>query len=152
MCHWDAVFYIIFQLAGGLLAVYFMQFAMGNLLTAAPVHSVVTVPGKQGIVPVLLAETLIAFLTMTMVLFTSSHERLKKYTRIIAAILVCCWVIFAGPVSGFGMNPARTIASALPSGIWTGWWIYLFAPLTGMLLAAEVFLFTKRNQYIKSFV
>jgi aquaporin Z len=150
MCHWDAVFYVTFQLMGGMLSVYFMQWMMGNRLTSSPVYSVVTVPGKDGIVPALLTEILIAFVTMALVLYTSVHEQLKKYTRLIAAALVCCWVFFAGPISGFGMNPARTIASALPAGIWTGWWIYLFAPVAGMLLAAEVFLFTQRHKYIKS--
>jgi aquaporin Z len=125
---------------------------MGNQLTSSPVHSVATVPGKYGVIPALVTETLIAFVTMSMVLFTSADEQLKKYTRLIAAVLVCCWVFFAGPISGFGMNPARTIASALPSGIWTACWIYLFAPLAGMLLAAEVFLFSQRHKYIKSIV
>jgi aquaporin Z len=152
MCHWDAFFYIIFQLTGGLFAVHIMQNIMGNTLTGPPVHSVVTVPGRYGVTAALLTETLIAFSTMSMVLFTSSHEHLKKYTRLISAVLVCCWVFFAGPISGFGMNPARTIASALPAGIWTAWWIYLFAPVAGMLLAAEVFLFSKRHKYIKSVV
>jgi aquaporin Z len=37
------------------------------------------------------------------------------------------------------MNPARTVASAAPSGIWTAAWIYFVAPPFGMLLAAETF-------------
>jgi hypothetical protein len=49
-------------------------------------------------------------------------------------------------MSGFGMNPARSFASALPSGIWTAFWIYLFIPFAGMLLAAELYLFAERNK------
>jgi aquaporin Z len=37
------------------------------------------------------------------------------------------------------INPARTFASALPSGIWTAGWIYFTAPVLGMLLAAQVY-------------
>jgi aquaporin Z len=81
-----------------------------------------------------------------MVLLTSNHHSLKKYTRIFSACLVCAWVIVAGPVSGFGMNPARSFASALPSNTWTAWWIYLFIPFAGMLSAAEVFLYFKRDR------
>lgn len=145
LCHWDVLFYILFQLAGGIGAVYAMQWLMGDLLTSPPVNSVVTVPGSNNNAAALLTEFAIAFITMSMVLFTSSHQRWKKYTRVIASLLVCCWVCTAGPVSGFGMNPARSISSALPSGIWTAWWIYLFAPFAGMLLAAEFFLFTQRR-------
>ncbi|MBL7710446.1 MAG: aquaporin [Chitinophagaceae bacterium] len=140
MCRYDALFFIIFQIAGGTLAVYMMRLVMGQLLTADPVHTVATVPGRYGVVPALVVELLIAFTTMSLVLFTSHHEKWNRYTRIFAACLVCTWVIVAGPISGFGMNPARSLASAITSGTWTSIWIYLLAPLTGMLLAAEIFL------------
>lgn len=150
MCRYDALFFVLFQIAGGTLAVYLMQELMGELLTAAPVHSVATVPSKYGVVSAFLTELLIAFVTMSMVLFTSHHEKLKSYTKIFAACLVCVWVVVAGPVSGFGMNPARSLASAIPSGTWTSFWIYLLAPISGMLLAAEVFrISVKRSRKLK---
>jgi len=37
------------------------------------------------------------------------------------------------------INPARTAALAVPSGIWTSGWIYFTAPVLGMLLAAQVY-------------
>lgn len=143
-CHWDTLFFILFQITGGTLAVYCMQIVLGQMLTDAPVNSVATVPGKYGVIAAAITECIIAFITMSIVLIMSAYEQLKKYTRIVASILVCCWVILAGPVSGFGMNPARSFASALASGTWTAWWIYLFAPLAGMLLAAENFLLVQR--------
>jgi aquaporin Z len=141
MCRYDVLFFIIAQATGGTLAVYLMQWIMGPALTDAPVYSVATVPGKFGPWGAWVTEFIIAFLTMAMVLFTSHHHRLKKYTRVLAACLVCTWVIVAGPISGFGMNPARSFASALPSGIWTHFGIYLVAPVAGMLVAAEFFIF-----------
>jgi aquaporin Z len=80
-----------------------------------------------------------------MVLFSAQHRKWKRYTRIFSSILVCCWVILAGPVSGFGMNPARSFASALPAGIWTSFWIYIFIPFAGMMSAAEFFLFVQKK-------
>ena len=145
ICRWDALFFIIFQFAGGTIAVYIMRLWMGKTLTASPVNSVVTVPGNAGIWPALITEFGIAFVTMAMILFTSNNNRTKKYTRLLAACLVCMWVVIAGPVSGFGMNPARSFASAQPSHQWRGFWIYLLMPLAGMLAAAEVFLYVKRN-------
>lgn len=144
MCRWDALFFVIFQIIGGTLAVVLMQLLMGKLLTEAPVNSVVTIPGPAGIIPALITEFIIAFVTMVMVLFTSRLEKLKRYTRIFSGCLVCTWVIVAGPVSGFGMNPARSLASALPANTWTACWIYFLAPFAGMLSAAEVFLFANR--------
>ena len=143
LCIYDSLFFIVFQIAGGTLAVVLMQVVMGELLTSAPVSSVVTVPGQYGVTAAALTELVIAFITMTMVLFTSYHKHLKKYTRIFAGCLVCTWVIVAGPISGFGMNPARSLASALPADIWTAFWIYLLMPFAGMMAAAEFFLKTK---------
>ena len=41
------------------------------------------------------------------------------------------------------MNPARTVGSAVVANQWTGWWVYLVAPMIGMLAAAEIYLWTK---------
>jgi aquaporin Z len=143
---WDSFFYIIFQFAGGLSAVYLMALLMGDTLTAAPVNYVATVPGKYGALPAAVTEFIIAFIMMAMVLFTSADDKLKKYTRIISGCLVCTYVIIAGSVSGFGMNPARTFASAVPAHIYTSFWIYMIIPFAGMLPAAEFFLLVQRQK------
>ncbi|HVU94430.1 MAG TPA: aquaporin [Puia sp.] len=143
---WDALFYILFQTLGGLVAVCLMALALGPGLTKSPVSYAVTVPGKGGVWMALLAELIIGFIMMTIVLHTSGNKRGGRYTRPIAACLVCANVIVAGPISGFGMNPARSLASALPAGIFTGWWIYLFAPVLSMLAAAEWYKHLKRTK------
>ena len=140
MCKYDAIFFVIFQIIGGTVAVSIMQLLMGRILTDPPVNSAVTVPGKAGMWWALTIELIIAFITMSMVLFTSNNYKLKNYTRLFAGCLVCTWVILAGPISGFGMNPARSLASALPAKTWTAFWIYIVIPFAGMLLAAQFYL------------
>ena len=142
----DAMFYLIFQFIGGLLAVYLMAAWMGNNLTDAPLHYSITIPGKYGESAAAITEFIIAFIMMSVVLFTADHPVLKKYSRIFAGVLVCLFVIFAGPVSGFGMNPARSFASAFPAHIWTSFGIYLIIPFAGMLGAAEFYHFTRRKK------
>jgi len=149
MSLWDTLFYILFQFTGGIIAVYLMAGLMGDLLTMAPVHYVITVPGPKGPPIAAVTELIIAFCMMMMVLMTSVDERLKKYTRIISALFVCLFVILAVPLSGFGMNPARSFASAFPAHIYTSLWIYLILPVTGMLAAAELFLFLKKKFHLK---
>src|SRR5450432_492681 len=143
---WDAFFYIIFQVIGGTLTVFLMAFFMRENLTAAPLHYVITIPGKYGVIAAAMTELVIAFIMMNMVLFTSDHPVLKNYTRKLAAGLVFIFVVFAGPVSGFGMNPARSFASAYPAHIWTSFWIYFFMPIAGMLSAAELYLHIKKRK------
>jgi len=136
---WDSLFYILFQIAGGLIAVYIMVSLMGEKLTSAPVNYATTVPGKYGAVGAAITEFIIALMMMLMILFTTANQRLKKYTRIFSGCFVCIYVIIAGPISGFGMNPARTAASAIPAHIYTSFWLYMVMPFAGMLSAAEVF-------------
>ncbi len=137
---YDALFYIIFQFAGGTLAVYMMASLMGHTLTGQPVNYAVTVPGKDGVGAACIIECCIAFVMMSMILFTSASKSLSKYSKLFAACLVCINVLVAGSISGFGMNPARSFASALPAHTWTAFWIYLFVPPVSMLAAAVFFL------------
>jgi aquaporin Z len=43
--------------------------------------------------------------------------------------------LFAGPISGASMNPARSLAPALVSGNLQHLWVYLAAPTLGALVA-----------------
>lgn len=143
----NTIWYSIFQTIGGLAAVYLMALLMGNILTNPPVNYVATVPGKNiKLWEAMASETLTAFFMITVVLFFSDDEKLKKSVPYFAAILVGVYVYVAGPISGFGMNPARTIASAIPAGIYTKFWIYMLCPTVGMLLSAELYLFIKKKK------
>jgi len=143
----DAFFYMVAQCAGGLLGVYGMALALGPAFREPPVNYVVTVPGKNySSWQAAACELLIAFIMFTMILFSSRSERWQKYTKELAALLVSCFVFVSGPISGFGMNPARSFASALPSGIWTSIAIYMICPILGMLAATELFLFVTKGE------
>ena len=49
--------------------------------------------------------------------------------------VVALEALFAGPITGASMNPARSIAPALISGHTEHLWIYIAAPILGALLA-----------------
>jgi aquaporin Z len=136
---WDAVFYILAQLLGGAAGVGLVAAALGPVFTGAPVRSVATLPGPGGVWPALAAEIAITFGLMLTVLTVSNSARWMTRTGLCAGALVALYITFEAPISGMSMNPARTFASALPSGLWTGYWIYVAGPLTGMLLAAQAY-------------
>jgi len=133
----DAGLYILFQTVGGLAGVLITVALLGSTFTVPPVHYVVTVPGPAGILPALAGELTIAAILMAMILLVSNAPAIAHLTGLFSGLCIAAFVTFEAPLSGFGMNPARTLASALPSGTWTAFWIYLFAPPAGMLLAGE---------------
>jgi len=136
---WEALFYPIFQTLGGLGGVLLVEFGLGRIFTDAPVRYVVTVPGKAGVATAFVAEMAIACGMMLMVLFMTNTAKLSRFTGLFGGTLVFLYITFEGPLSGMSINPARTVASALPSGIWTAAWIYFIAPIGGMLLAVEIY-------------
>jgi aquaporin Z len=137
---WDAFFYVLAQFIGGVTGVVLVAYIFKNLFTNPPVNYVVTVPGSGGWISAFLAEFVLAFGLMLMVLFTSNHRKLERFTVLFAGLMVATYITLEAPISGMSINPARTFASAFPSGIWTAFWIYYFAPPLAMLLAAEVYL------------
>lgn len=133
----DGAFYVAAQLLGGLAGVLLSAAALGPRLSHPGVHFVVTSP-HAGEAIAFVAEAVIAFLMMGLVL-TLSSSRFARFTGVGAGLLVAAFITFEEPFSGMSLNPARTLASAIPAGDFTGLWLYLLAPPLGMLLAAEVF-------------
>lgn len=135
---WDAVFYAMAQIGGGLAGILVVAALTGGRVAHPAVSYVATVPGAWGVGVAFAAEVLISFGLMSVVLAVSNVGRLARFTGFCAGALVATWIILEAPLSGMSMNPARSLASALPANLWTAFWIYLAAPPLGMLLAAEL--------------
>lgn len=136
----DALFYIIAQFIGGAAGVLLASAALGSWLADTSINYVVTVPGPQGAGIAFLAELVISFILMFVVLVATNTDNLARYTGLFAGVLVATYITVEAPFSGMSMNPARTSASALPAQVWTALWLYFTAPPLAMLLAAEVYL------------
>jgi aquaporin Z len=136
---WDAMFYIVAQFAGGTAGVLLASAVLGHLITHPAVNYAVTVPGPSGTGTAFLAEVVISFFMMMMVLNVSNTPKLARLTGVFAGLLVAAYITVEAPISGMSMNPARTFGSAFPAQVWTMIWIYFTAPPLGMLLASEVY-------------
>ena len=136
----DALFYALAQFTGGAAGTLLMAAVLGDRFTLPPISAVATLPGRPGELVAFGAEVAIAFILMSTVLAANASARLMRWTGVCAGLLVAIYIVFEAPLSGMSLNPARSVASALPSGVWRGIWIYLTAPTIGMLLAAELHL------------
>lgn len=136
----DCIFYALAQFIGGALGVLICALVIGKFLSHASVNYVATLPGGYGNFFAFLAEIIITFILISVVLRVSNHEKLGKFTGLFVGLLVATYITIEDPFSGMSMNPARTLASAIFAGTWDTLWIYFIAPPIGMLLAAEVYL------------
>lgn len=133
----DAIYYAVFQFAGGVAGSLLSYVLTAGLLADPQANWAATVPGPDGVPAALLSELIIAFILM-FVVAVMLNSRFDQLTGLAAGCLIFLYVLYEAPYSGFGMNPARSFASALPSGTWTAFWIYLVAPPLGMLAAVFV--------------
>jgi len=81
-------------------------------------------------------EVVLTFMLMFVILNVSTGAK-EKGIMAGAAIgsVVALEAMFAGPICGASMNPARSLAPAVVSGELAHLWIYLVAPVIGALLA-----------------
>ena len=135
----DAGFYALFQILGGLAGVLTAAAVLGDLVGDPSVQYVATVPGEAGAAAAFAAEVLITFILMSVVLRVSNTAGLARFTPLFVGALVATYISVEAPISGMSMNPARSLASAVPAQAWMPLWIYFVAPPLGMLLAAEAY-------------
>ena len=139
----DAVGYVAAQFAGAAAGVLVASLLLRELIADRATNFAATLPGGRGAPVAFLAETVIAFVLMTVILWVSNHPVRARYTGLCAGILVALYITVEAPLSGMSMNPARTLGSALFARDWTGLWVYFTAPPLGMLLAAELYLWQR---------
>ncbi|MCB0517792.1 MAG: aquaporin [Lewinellaceae bacterium] len=134
----NAIWYILAQFIGGALGVFLFKWTVPQFIAEQGVQYAVTMPGPDGVGIAFFSEFIISFVLLGTVLLMS-NSKYADYTGWVAGILLVAYITIEAPFSGMSMNPARTVASALPSNIWTAWWVYFIAPIGGMMLAGFIY-------------
>ena len=81
-------------------------------------------------------EVILTFLLMLTILNVSTGAKEKGITAGIAVgSVIALEAMFAGPICGASMNPARSLAPALVSGHFEHLWVYLVAPTVAAAVA-----------------
>jgi aquaporin Z len=122
--------YVLSQCLGAILASFTLRFLFSDHVTLGA-----TLPAGS-IMQTFVLETLLTCILMFVILGVSTGANEKGITAGIAVGgVVGLEALFAGPISGASMNPARSLGPALVSFHTAALWIYLTAPILGALLA-----------------
>jgi len=124
--------YVVIQLVGATLACLFLDAVFGNVE-----HLGATLPGAgYASWQALLMEVALTATLVSVILGTASAA---QNVGAIAALGVGGYIALAGlwaaPVSGTSMNPARSFGPALVSGDFSSYWVYVIGPAAGALIA-----------------
>ncbi|MGZ3865409.1 MAG: MIP/aquaporin family protein [Bacteroidia bacterium] len=126
----EIVPYIISQVVGAFVASFILQFLfplnelLGTTLPAGlPMQSFIL-------------EVILTFLLMLVILNVAKGSKEQgMFAGLAIGAVVLLEAMFAGPICGASMNPARSLAPAVVSGHLQHLWIYLIAPIAGAILA-----------------
>lgn len=132
--------YIISQVTGAVLASLALKllFPANQLLGA-------TLPKGAAMQSFGLELILSFFLMLVIINVATGSKEQGMFAGLAIGSTVLLEAMFAGPICGASMNPARSFAPALVSGHFEHLWIYLTATVAGMVIAVPIWKYLSAN-------
>jgi aquaporin Z len=130
-----AVPYIAVQFGGAICAALFLQYMFSHV--AAGGNYPIAKPGGEW--RSLVMETLLTAILVTVILNTATGYRSIGHNAALAVgATIALLGLFASPISGASMNPARTLGPDIVGWDFTGWWVYVAGPVAGAAIAVAI--------------
>jgi aquaporin Z len=124
--------YVVAQLAGAIAAAGFLQGMYGHVSSGG--NYPIAVPGGEW--RSLVMEIVLTAVLVTVILHTATGYRSIGHNAALAVgATVALLGLFASPISGASMNPARSLGPDIVSLDLRGWWVYVVGPCIGSVLA-----------------
>ncbi len=123
------------QFAGAIAAAGFLEGTFGHV-TAGGTYPIAT-PGGQW--RSLVMELVLTAILVSIILNTATGSRSIGHNAAIAVgATVALDGLFASPISGASMNPARSLGPDIVGLDFTGWWVYVVGPVAGAVIAVII--------------
>jgi aquaporin Z len=127
--------YLVAQVVGATTAAALLRGLFGDVAhLGATVPGIGTAQWKSAIIEVLLTLGLVSVILGT----ASGARNVGANAAIGIGGYIALSGLWAAPLTGASMNPARSFGPELVSGHWQGWWIYMIGPILGGFLAVGV--------------
>lgn len=134
----ETIPYIISQVAGAIAASCILKYLFPSSVSLGA-----TLPLGDAMQSFVLEIILTFFLMFVILQVATGSKEQGMFAGLAIGAMVLLEAMFAGPVSGASMNPARSFAPALVSGHWEHLWIYVTAPFIGAGMAVITYRFLK---------
>jgi aquaporin Z len=135
--------YIISQLVGALLASLVLKylFPTNEFLGA-------TLPSGTALQSFILEFLLTFFLMLVIINVATGSKEQGMFAGLAIGSTVLLEAMFAGPICGASMNPARSLAPAIVSGHTEHLWVYISATILGASLAIPTWKFLNQKDKV----
>lgn len=134
ICMREAAYYIVVQMIGAISASYSLLFLFGNVANLGAVLP------QMAWEKAFVIEIILTFMLMLVIFTSAVHGKaIKSFAGIVIGGAVMVADMFGGVLSGAALNPARSLAPAIASGVWDYQWMYVVATILGAVLAAFVY-------------
>jgi aquaporin Z len=135
--------YIISQVAGALLASITLHYLFPANETLGT-----TLPAGSEMQSFILEFLLTFFLMLVVINVATGSKEQGMFAGLAIGSVVLLEAMFAGPVCGASMNPARSMAPAFISGHTEHLWIYIVAPTAGAAFAIPIYKILHYNKQL----
>jgi aquaporin Z len=127
--------YWVAQFAGAISAALFLQAMFGHVSSGG--NYPISTPGGDW--KSLVMETVLTAILVSIILNTAKGSRSIGHNAAIAVgSTVALLGLFASPISGASMNPARSLGPDIVGLDFNGWWIYVAGPVIGGFIAVII--------------
>jgi aquaporin Z len=127
--------YVAVQLAGAVLAAWFLQ----AVVHVSAMHgSTYPAPGRSSVDAMLLEAVLTLGLVSVILGTASGAQQVGLFGAIGVGAYIALAGLWASPISGASMNPARTFGPDLVAVHFSAFWVYVVGPLAGTVVAVAL--------------
>jgi aquaporin Z len=130
--------YVIAQVCGAMMASAALRMMFGNVA-----HLGASLPAGSDVQSFALEFVLTALLMFVILNVSTGPKEIGVMAGIAVGGVIGLEAMFAGPICGASMNPARSLAPAIVSGNLHSLWVYLAAPVLGAIIAVPCWKLTR---------
>jgi len=138
----EAIGYIVSQLIGGVAGALLLSVVLGGAETGlgmpALAHDLTLGATSLTITPAagFTIETMLAIFLVTIVLSTAVAGRAGNLAPLAIGMTLTLNILMGGALTGAPFNPARALGPMVATGNFNDAWLYLTAPIVGVIIAA----------------
>ena len=142
-----ALSYIVFQIAGGIVAALALSWVLGGTGTGLGVttlaHGLQVKDVTINITPVIgvVLEAILTFFLANAVLNCAVSGKAGNLAGVAIGLTLTFCILMGGPLTGASLNPARSIGPAVATGNFADLWVYLVGPALGGVAAGLLYKF-----------